>query len=817
MRCLYCGRRLALLRKLTDGEFCSSAHRQRFLEEEQKLALARLVEEGRRVDRSLWQPGPEAGHGSDPRADRAAGFRTEEFNAKPGRLAPVVRSSALEQPLHVCLVERTDRTVLPRRRHAAAGTAVLPYDPGLSAAGPRAGLREGPAQPIPTPRRPFPAALPISPVAVHPPSCGLRKLASAEPREPGRLPIRRPRTSVFLKLARPAPPTFTGLGLARPAQARPLSRDTPAAVEPPRGVRVAIEPADFGVRPAGVRSADAGLRTTGIPVEAAPAVEPVANGRLAPEVGLAALALAAEGAPVSPEAPSCVSFIARPAPPAGRAVQAGCEPPPAAARVDLPLPEVMVPARSRRRRPAAVHDAFGGRAARPVAPLPRVTLLGCPALSEIHAPPPVPPGAARPGAVPNALAFSAATEVPSSGGVFRLRPASVLCPLLAAVEVPDPTGTPHWGSPGTNAEPLPPPAAVPCWDLSPPDASVAAGRAAAEATELSVVRPGPAAPRAAGVALAPPMLRPVPARLRLEPVRWSSSGRKGTESAVRGGLFWSARLWMAPSRFWAKAPADLKWLSLTLPAVLVAALVSAVGWIPSRSAAPGPQAATPRSRLVRSAIEDNWVSLQRSIGSRAAINLQDDFRSGLADWEGPGNWGKGWDYDSAGFVLTGPMALYRPSLDLGDYRFEFLGQIEKKSLNWVFRAADYKNYYAMKIVLASSGPLPKGTVVHYAVIDGRPERVTQSVLPMVVRADTFFRVRTEVRGANFTTLVQDKVVDFWSDDRLTRGGVGFFSDRGERARLRWVEVSHQYDTLGRLCALLAPHPMPSGDGSLNRQ
>jgi hypothetical protein len=87
---------------------------------------------------------------------------------------------------------------------------------------------------------------------------------------------------------------------------------------------------------------------------------------------------------------------------------------------------------------------------------------------------------------------------------------------------------------------------------------------------------------------------------------------------------------------------------------------------------------------------------------------------------------------------------------------------------------------------------------------------------MPVRTDMFYRVRVDVRDQNFTTTVQGQVVDFWSDDRLSRGGVGFFSEKGERARLRWMEVSHQYDALGRLCALLAPYSIQSGNGSLNR-
>src|SRR5581483_9265991 len=45
MRCLYCGRQLALLRKLTGGgEFCSDAHRQSYQDEYNRLALSRLLQ-----------------------------------------------------------------------------------------------------------------------------------------------------------------------------------------------------------------------------------------------------------------------------------------------------------------------------------------------------------------------------------------------------------------------------------------------------------------------------------------------------------------------------------------------------------------------------------------------------------------------------------------------------------------------------------------------------------------------------------------------------------------------------------------------------
>jgi len=54
MRCLYCGKQLALFKKLTGGgEFCSDAHKQSYHEEYNKLALSRLMEaQTRQEDRS---------------------------------------------------------------------------------------------------------------------------------------------------------------------------------------------------------------------------------------------------------------------------------------------------------------------------------------------------------------------------------------------------------------------------------------------------------------------------------------------------------------------------------------------------------------------------------------------------------------------------------------------------------------------------------------------------------------------------------------------------------------------------------------------
>lgn len=211
---------------------------------------------------------------------------------------------------------------------------------------------------------------------------------------------------------------------------------------------------------------------------------------------------------------------------------------------------------------------------------------------------------------------------------------------------------------------------------------------------------------------------------------------------------------------------------------------------------------------------DFFGQVKQAILKRAAVNLSDDFRSGLGDWQGYGEWSKQWSYDAATFLNTGPsVVLYTPSLGLSNYRMDFLGQIEKRSLGWVFRAKDATNYHAAKITLTHGGPLPRAIVEHYAVINGREERRQSRPLPLEIRTDTLYRVSMDIQDENFTLSVQGQIVDHWSDNRLPSGGVGFFSARGEQSRLRWVEVSHQYDMLGKLCAFLAPYSLPAREGN----
>lgn len=264
--------------------------------------------------------------------------------------------------------------------------------------------------------------------------------------------------------------------------------------------------------------------------------------------------------------------------------------------------------------------------------------------------------------------------------------------------------------------------------------------------------------------------------------------------------------WQAVQQRWHDAPNDLRWIALAVPLI-----IGLIWFADSPSAQVGAKgriaSMVPNvSGLLNASFKgDSIDELKQNIQRRAAVELSDDFRQGLGEWSGVGEWSKGWSYDPAGFIRPRKLALYTPSLGLEDYRFEFLGAIERKALSWVFRAADVKNYYAARLEVTRGGPLPTVELVRYSVIDGRIGTRKSIPLPIQARLDTIYRVRVDVRGSDFVTTIQGQVVDVFTDDRLPRGGVGFFSESGEDARLRWIEVSHQYDMLGRLCAYLVPY------------
>jgi hypothetical protein len=270
--------------------------------------------------------------------------------------------------------------------------------------------------------------------------------------------------------------------------------------------------------------------------------------------------------------------------------------------------------------------------------------------------------------------------------------------------------------------------------------------------------------------------------------------------------------WTPVVLFWQRAPRDLKVLAIALPLLVSLAVTPSLPKVTVKSPVnvPTPEAA---AGGVGKMMDVSLTNVKQGLAQRAAVDHHDDFRMGLDDWESKADLAETWAFDQAGFVRPGPLAIYRPTQGLSDYTFEFLGQLDRKALSWVFRAQDFNNYHAQRLLITRGGPLPTVVLQTWSVIDGKPGPKRETVLPFVSQRDMLYRIRLEAKGDDFALSIQGHLVDFWSDGRLKAGGVGLFANRGQESRVRWVSVSHQYDALGRVCAYLAPVGGQSTNGS----
>ena len=295
-----------------------------------------------------------------------------------------------------------------------------------------------------------------------------------------------------------------------------------------------------------------------------------------------------------------------------------------------------------------------------------------------------------------------------------------------------------------------------------------------------------------------------------------SSTDVGSSGMGRSGMTLSEKaapakvhLWTQAAGFWKHAPRDLKLLMFAIPALL------ALAFHPSlpKVAVTAPPTTGALKRNITSVMSGQLATVRQAVYDRAAVALDEDFRSGLDDWVSRGDATTEWSFDATGFVRPGPLALYRPSMGLTDYHMLFMGMIDQKALSWVVRAADFNNYYVMKLTVLKPGPQTTVGLTRYAVIDGKAQDRVDTIVPFEARPDMLYRVQMDIRDDNFALSMQGQMVDSWSEPRLRHGGIGFFTARGEESRVRWVQVEHQYDMLGRLCAYLAPYEIPTTNGS----
>ncbi len=261
-----------------------------------------------------------------------------------------------------------------------------------------------------------------------------------------------------------------------------------------------------------------------------------------------------------------------------------------------------------------------------------------------------------------------------------------------------------------------------------------------------------------------------------------------------------ASAWTPIKQLWRNTPTDVRVVAGALPFLIFLVFNP---YLPKVRVSSNSRA-TPAN--FSSVLQTHLVSMRENVSGRAGVELVDDFRSGMDRWQTRENQANGWFYDQNGFVHPGDIALYQPSIGLRDYEFQFAGQLNKGALSWAVRALNPQNYYAIKIQIVRPGPNPVLGLVRYAVINGVEGKHYDSYIPHSLRSESLMTVKTSVRGDVFTVSLGGEVITSWSDDQLPTGGVGFFSDldKGEESSIRWVQITHQYDALGRLCAFLAP-------------
>lgn len=201
-----------------------------------------------------------------------------------------------------------------------------------------------------------------------------------------------------------------------------------------------------------------------------------------------------------------------------------------------------------------------------------------------------------------------------------------------------------------------------------------------------------------------------------------------------------------------------------------------------------------------SALHSPVAWIRSEAAKRATVQLADSFDKGMSAW---GSRAQSWGHSADGYIRPSQLALFQPTLNFTDYRMEFFGQIESKSMSWAVRGKDPQNYYAMKFHVVEAGLRPVIAMVHYPVVGGRQGHKVEVPLSVMVHNNTPYHVSVEVRGSHYTASIEGQEVDSWSDDTLLAGGVGFFSEAGARARIYWMKVSKNDDWFGRLCGAVA--------------
>jgi hypothetical protein len=245
--------------------------------------------------------------------------------------------------------------------------------------------------------------------------------------------------------------------------------------------------------------------------------------------------------------------------------------------------------------------------------------------------------------------------------------------------------------------------------------------------------------------------------------------------------------------------------SVVFVAVAVLGLALAASQI--HGTGPGPKAVSALPDTNASSSQSKVGQFLGNLIQAKSGSLREDFHAGIGNWDG-GKIGADWALEP-GHVRPASLRLWKQSEGLSNYEMQFMGQIEQKSIDWAFRAPDAKNYYGTKLMITRPGPRPNAGLVRFIVLDGRERERVELPLPLTLDPGVDYQVRVSVQGNHFLTSVNGQLVSSWSDNRLSRGGVGFFSEAGESALLKWVSVSNRDSVLARFVSYFSLIAFPA--------
>ncbi len=182
------------------------------------------------------------------------------------------------------------------------------------------------------------------------------------------------------------------------------------------------------------------------------------------------------------------------------------------------------------------------------------------------------------------------------------------------------------------------------------------------------------------------------------------------------------------------------------------------------------------------------IVVDRMPKNSSGLVIEDRFQSGLRNWlPAPGSGLSGWRMEN-GLMHPGGLRIWDESRNLGDYSFQFEGRVESKSIGWVVRAPNHNNYYAAKLAIPDRGNTSRPEIIRFSVIQGQESRRQHFPIPVQIDKDEFYGYEVRAVGDRILTLIGGRVVDQWRDARFRTGGVGFFSERGDKSSIRWAKL-----------------------------